>query len=158
MLLVRILGTGSVARGRHLRTEDLVGEAMPGRDPAGIIARTGIRRRYWIDDDDDATSLGADALSLAPDRAGMTPDALWRLVFVSSTSGDRLIPATANSVAARVGMPDDRGCFDVNNACTGMLTALDLAFRQVGTGEGPAGTSTIGSSVPASTAASLAFL
>lgn len=83
--------------------------------------------------------LAANALEQALATAGLPATALRRLIFVSSGGGDLAFPATANLTAAALGLAGTCDCFDVNNACLGFLTALDLAARSVVTGCGPVG-------------------
>jgi 3-oxoacyl-(acyl-carrier-protein) synthase III len=61
------------------------------------------------------------------------------VIFVSSGGGDLAFPATANLVTAALGLAGTCDCFDLNNACMGFLTALDLAARSIVTGCGPIG-------------------
>jgi len=138
MLRVAVIGTGSALPSRAVATEELVTEALPDRDAAETARRLGIRGRRWVDRE-TAADLGASALRAALDGAGLPAEDLRRIVFVSSTGGDWLIPATANAVAARLGLEDHCGCLDLNNACTGFLSALDLGARLVATGEAPIG-------------------
>src|SRR5262249_53288002 len=86
-----------------------------------------------------SSTLGAEALRLALDNAGMKPAELRRLIFVNSSGGDHLIPATANAAAHALGIKGTCDAFDVNNACTGFITAFDLAARSAATGLGPVG-------------------
>lgn len=138
MIGCRILGTGAALPDEAVETAALLAEAAPGRDPAVMLARIGITsRRRAAPAPDAAAALGAEALERALAAAGLEGAGLRRLIFVSSTGGDSLIPATANAVAARLGLPPTVGAFDLNNACTGFLTAFDLAARLVATGEGP---------------------
>jgi 3-oxoacyl-[acyl-carrier-protein] synthase III len=69
--------------------------------------------------------------------AGVRPEELERLIFVSSLGGDALIPATSNKVAAAIGLRGSCECFDLNNACMGFLSAFDVGARSVATGRGP---------------------
>jgi len=48
--------------------------------------------------------------------------------------------ATANRVAAELGLSGSCDAFDMNNACMGFLSAFDVAARSVATGLGPVGT------------------
>jgi 3-oxoacyl-(acyl-carrier-protein) synthase III len=136
---VRIAGTGSVAPGRRVTTAEVAARVSPPRDAAEVEARTGIRTRYFAAPDDSPARLGADALRLALAASGVAAAQLERLVFVSSGGGDLSFPATANLVAANLGLRGSCDCFDVNNACMGFLTALDLAARSIATGSGPVG-------------------
>jgi len=139
MLPVRILGTSSFLPGRRIPTRELALRA--GKDPADVERKTGIRHRHWIDTyaPGDCSRYGARALREALDEAGLAPADLRRLIFVSSVGGDRIFPATANTVAAELGIAGTCDAFDLNNACMGFLSALDLAARSVVTGLGPVG-------------------
>lgn len=136
MISARILGTGSFLPGRAHTTLDLARRAAPERDPARIQEKIGIRTRYWGPEVDAATS-GAAALTAALEAASLRPSELRRIIFVSSTGGDKTIPPTVNAVAEALGIDDTCDGFDLNNACTGFLSAFDLAARSVATGLGP---------------------
>jgi len=135
----RLAGTGSHLAGRLVATREVAERAMPGKDPAEIERRIGIATRYWVEPGTTCADTAAAALRMALDRAGLAASALRRLVFVSSTGGDTLIPATAHLVCDRLGLDDTCDAFDVNNSCAGFLTGLDLAARSVATGSGPVG-------------------
>lgn len=137
MLPVRILGTSSLTAGRPVATADLVARAFPGRDPARVQARIGIDTRHWIDPEDTTARIGAEVLRGALADAGLPAEALARIILVISSGGDCLVPATANGVAHALGLDGTCDCFDLNNACTGFLSGLDLAARCVATGLGP---------------------
>lgn len=139
MIPAALAGTGSVLAGRRV-TNDEVSAALKRPRPAGTLeARTGIRTRYWMDRDQRLAPVGADALRLALDAAGLRATDLRRILFSSSTGGDWISPATAADVALALGLTDSCDAFDVNAACTGFLTALDLGARCVATGSGPVG-------------------
>ncbi len=139
-LPVRLLATASALPGRAVTTAE-VAAAMPGRDPQELEARIGIATRHFVgapaSGAKTAADLGADVLRTALHRAGLAPADLRRVIFVSSTGGDFLIPATANALCRAMGIAETADAFDVNNACVGFLTALDLAARSVATGVGP---------------------
>ncbi len=52
------------------------------------------------------------------------------LVIVSTDTPDYLSPATAAVVQHRLGAKN-AGCFDVNSACAGFVTALDMASKYI---------------------------
>lgn len=137
MIAAGLLGTGAALPSRRVSTEELLAVALPHRDPVEMARRIGIQARYWLGPGESAASLGARALGEALAAAGLPAAALRRLIFVSSTGGDHLIPATANTVAEQLGLDDSCDGFDLNNSCAGFLTALDLAARSAGTGLGP---------------------
>jgi 3-oxoacyl-[acyl-carrier-protein] synthase III len=139
LIPARILGTGSHLTGRLVTTAEIVAERMPGKDPGEVQDRIGIATRYWAAPGTQAADTGAEALRRALEAAGLAAADLRRVVFVSSTGGDALIPGTAHLVCDRLGLDDTCDAFDVNNSCAGFLTALDLAARSVATGLGPVG-------------------
>ena len=82
-------------------------------------------------------SVSEESLARALDASGVAPKDLRRLILTNSMGFDGPMPATANAVAVRLGIPTSCACFDVSNACTGFLTAFDIASRSVATGIGP---------------------
>lgn len=141
MLPVRILGTASVLPERVVTTAELARET--GREPEALERKTGIRTRHWAAPGTRMADLGAQALRLALERAGLAATELRRILFVSSSGGDTLVPATANRVAAALGLSGSCDAFDLNNACMGFLSAFDVAARSVVTGVGPVGIVTV---------------
>jgi 3-oxoacyl-[acyl-carrier-protein] synthase III len=139
MIPARIAGTAWVRPGRAVTTAELVTRLHPRREAADVEARTGIVSRYLSDNGATAAELGAQALRAALAAADMAPRSLARIIFVDSLGGDMLIPTTSNGVAAALGVAGTCDCFDLNNACMGFLSALDLAARSVATGHGPVG-------------------
>ena len=137
MLPARILGTGSAVPSRVVRTEEVLRRAMPARDHDMMRTRIGIRTRRWVEPGRDASDLGAEALRQALAQAGLRGSDLDRLFFIDSISGDQPGPATANRVAAALGIHGTCGCLDLDNACVGFVSGLDLAARLVATGSGP---------------------
>lgn len=139
MIGARIAGMGRALPSVRMDSEAMIARAMPDRDPARVAAKLGIRTRWWIGPGESTASLAAEAMAGALREAGMEARELRKLILVNQTGGDQMIPATANLVMERL---DNSGCcdaFDLHNACTGFLTALDLAARLVATGSGPVG-------------------
>lgn len=134
MIPMRLLGTGSVLPGRRVPTDEVSAAAWPGRDPADVRARTGIDTRHWHVEGETVASVSAECLRRALDAAGLDATRLKRLILVNSLGFDTVMPATANRVAAALGLRNTLDCFDVSNACTGFVTGLDLGARSVATG------------------------
>jgi 3-oxoacyl-[acyl-carrier-protein] synthase-3 len=133
----QILGTGSELPGRLHSTLELAAQAFPERDGAQLVARTGIRTRWWADATHTRASVSAIALRRALVDAGLDAAALARIIFVDSIGGDERMPNTANAIAAALDLRGSCDCVDLNNACTGFLSALDWAARSIATGLGP---------------------
>lgn len=137
MIPAALLGTGRVLPGRRVENDEVSQRAVPPLDPDFIWKRAGIRARHWVEPGTRAAPLAAEAIQQALSQAGLAASDLRRLIFVSSSSGDWLGPGTASLVAAELGLTGQCDAFDINNACVGFLTALDLAARSVATGLGP---------------------
>jgi len=136
---VRIAGTATVTPGRSVATAELVERLEPRPDIETVVARTGIMSRCFAHPETAVSELAAAALHGALEAAGMTAAALGRIIFVTSTGGDVIFPATANRVAALLGIAGTCDCFDLSNACLGFVTAFDIAARGLATGQGPVG-------------------
>lgn len=134
-LPLAILGTATVAPFPSVPTATIAAEL--GTDEATLIKKTGITSRRFAPAGAQFGALGAEAVRGALAAANLDGSALERIILVTSTGGDDLCPASANHVARELGLARSLDCFDVNNACTGFLTALDLAGRCVATGYGP---------------------
>src|SRR4051812_11636459 len=104
MIPARILGVSSILPGRQVSTNEVCRVAYPDRDPGEVHARLGIDTRYWAAEGTTHATLAAQALRLALSRARLAPEKLVRMIHVCSTGGDFLIPATANAIAAELGL------------------------------------------------------
>ena len=138
-LRVRIAGTASIAPGRAVTTAELVTRLASPMDAAKAEERTGIVSRHFAGPEETHADLAAEALRRALEAARMVPQDLERIIFTGSAGGDMLSPATANLIAAKLGLSKTCDCFDLNNACMGFLTSLDVAARGIATGLGPVG-------------------
>ena len=152
---VRIRSTGHALLGHSVSTRDLVTKNYPKLKYEEIISKTGIHTRHWTDRTTTFADQAVVALEKALAKGNLETAALKRLIFVSSSGGDALIPATANHVLKKMGLHQTCACMDLNNACMGFLSAMDIAMRWVASGVYPVavvvsekGTSMIDSSDP----------
>ena len=129
MTFSRIIGTGSYLPERTLSNSDL--ERFVDTSDDWIRERTGIRRRHVVDDSESTVDLAERAARSALESAGLDPAEL-DLIVVGTTTPDRIYPATACRLQARLGI---RGCpaFDVQAVCAGFIYALGVADRFVRT-------------------------
>jgi 3-oxoacyl-(acyl-carrier-protein) synthase III len=139
LLPVRIAGTGVIEPGRAVSTAEVAAHVTPARNPAAIERKTGIVSRRFSHPEESPAELGRQALAAALAAAEMDARELERIILVASGCGDIAIPATANLIARGFGLNGTCDCFDLNNACMGFLTALDIAARGIATGGGPVG-------------------
>jgi 3-oxoacyl-(acyl-carrier-protein) synthase III len=139
LLRASILGTGTVLPGRRYSTREVLATVGQEERTESVERATGIRTRYWVPEGTLVAPIAAEALRLALDKAGLAASDLQRIILVHSGGIDSTFPATANKVAASLGLNGSCDAFDLCNACMGFLTGLDVAARFVVTGGGPVG-------------------
>ena len=129
MTFSRIIGTGSYLPEKTLTNADI--EHLVDTSDRWIRERTGIRRRHVVDEAESTVDLAERAARSALDAAGTDPREL-DLIVVGTTTPDRIYPATACRLQARLGAG---GCaaFDIQAVCTGFIYALGVADRFVRT-------------------------
>jgi 3-oxoacyl-[acyl-carrier-protein] synthase-3 len=123
-----IRGTGMYAPERVVTNDEF--DKMYGKDVGTFLRekRNILQRRYMASE--QATSdLIVPAAEQAMKRAGIAATDL-DLIIVSTDTPDYLSPATAAVVQYRLGAKS-AGCFDINSACAGFVTALDMASKYI---------------------------
>jgi 3-oxoacyl-[acyl-carrier-protein] synthase-3 len=105
-------------------------------EPVGdwLVENVGIRERHFMAEDQVTSDLAVAAGRSALERAGLQPNDLDRIIVATDTP-DYLSPATAVVVQAKLGA-SRAGAFDVNSACAGWVTALDVAAKTIVTEPG----------------------
>jgi 3-oxoacyl-[acyl-carrier-protein] synthase-3 len=122
----QILATGSYVPERvvtNAEVDALMGEATD----QWLIENVGIRERRWMSPEQATSDLIVEAAKKALTRAGISAANL-DLIIVSTDTPDYLSPSTSVVVQAKLGA-DKAGCYDVNSACAGWVTALDQGAR-----------------------------
>ncbi len=127
---VGIAGTGSYVPARVVPNAFF--EEFLDTSDEWIVQRTGIRARRFAAADEATSDLCMRAAERALEAAGMDPGDL-DLVVVGTLSPDYVLPATACLVQERLGARR-AGAFDVGAACTGFLTAMDVAEAFIAAG------------------------
>ncbi len=99
-----------------------------------IQERTGIKERRWIDPrtDDNTSSMGAKAATIAIERAGLTKDDIDFIVF-ATLSPDMYFPGGGVRVQDMLEMPTI-GALDIRNQCSGFIYGLSVADQFIKTG------------------------
>lgn len=128
---VRLVSTGMWVPQRVLTNAHL--EELVDTSDEWIVERTGIRERR-IADDVGVVEMGEYAASAALREAGLDVKDV-DLLIVSTATPDRLLPATACDVQARLGA-SNAVAFDVLGACSGWLYALHIARGLILSGQG----------------------
>jgi 3-oxoacyl-[acyl-carrier-protein] synthase-3 len=123
-----ITGTGSYVPDRVLTNADLA--AMLGVEIEPFVSETlGIRERHVSADDESTADLAEHAARRALDAAGLEPEAI-DLLIVATDTPEFISPATSSVVHGRLGTTR-AGTFDINAACAGYVTALDVASKYI---------------------------
>lgn len=94
-----------------------------------LIENVGIRERRWMTPDQTTSDLAVEASRRALERAGIKPEEL-DLIILSTDTPDYLSPSTSVVVQHKLGAVN-AGCWDVNSACAGWVTALDQGARYI---------------------------
>jgi len=110
-------------------TNDELSQTLDTNDE-WIRTRTGIAQRRWADPGTSTADLATEAGARALKSAGAGEcDA----VIVATMTPDRICPATAPEVAARLGLPHV-AAFDVGAVCTGFVYGLATANGLIAAG------------------------
>ncbi|HKJ40006.1 MAG TPA: ketoacyl-ACP synthase III [Anaerolineales bacterium] len=123
---VQILSTGSYVPERvvtNVEVDELMGESTN----EWLLANVGIRERRWMAPEQVTSDLIVEASKKALERAGITASQL-DLIIVSTDTPDYLSPSTSVVVQSKLSA-DKAGCYDVNSACAGWVTALDQGAK-----------------------------
>lgn len=123
MTFARIAGTGSYLPDKILTNADL--ECMVDTTDEWIFARTGIRERHVVTDDEATSDLATKAAKNAIVSAKISPQDI-DLIIVATTTPDKIFPSVATIVQQKLGIS---GCpaFDVQAVCSGFVYALATA-------------------------------
>ncbi len=88
-----------------------------------------IFERRWCGPDESTADLCEQAARLALERAGIDAEALDLIVLATDTP-EYVSPSTAAVLQHRIGA-HRAGTFDVNTACAGFVTALDIGAKYI---------------------------
>lgn len=127
---IKIIGTGSYTPDRVVTNEDFA--KFLDTSDEWIYTRTGIKKRFYNTDKMNF-QMAAIAAENALENAGVTALDI-DLIILSSCTTDFFYPNTACLVQGLIGA-ENAACIDVNTACTGFITALDMARRYLCTGD-----------------------
>ena len=123
-----ISATGSYAPARELPNSyfnELLGEDVD----TWLRQNVNIHSRRWCADNESVADLCEHAARQALQRAGVRPDEL-DLLIVATDTPEYVSPSTAAVLQHRLGATR-AGTFDLNAACAGFVTALDVAAKYI---------------------------
>jgi 3-oxoacyl-[acyl-carrier-protein] synthase-3 len=128
----QILSTGSYVPERvvtNAEMDEILGEATG----EWLVQNVGIQERRWMAPDQTTSDLIVEASRTAIERADIDPQQI-DLIIVSTDTPDYLSPGTSVVVQHKLSAVN-AGCYDVNSACAGWVTALDQGARYITTDE-----------------------
>jgi 3-oxoacyl-[acyl-carrier-protein] synthase III len=128
MRYANILATGRYVPEKVLTNADverIIGEPVD----EWLQQNVGIKQRHLMADNQVTSDLCVEAAKQAMERAGVKPQEL-DLIIISTDTPDYLSPATASAVQAKLGA-SNAGTYDINAACAGWVTALDVASKTI---------------------------
>lgn len=131
MIYSRIVSTGSYLPERVMTNAEL--EELVDTSDEWIRERTGIQQRHIVAEGESTCDLAERAARAALETADLDPSEL-ELIIVGTTTPDKIYPATACRLQARLGA---NGCtaFDVQAVCTGFIYALGVADKFIRSGD-----------------------
>jgi 3-oxoacyl-[acyl-carrier-protein] synthase III len=92
-----------------------------------------IRERYFMDSTEATSDLIIPAAKAAMARARVRPEEL-QLIIIATDTPDFISPPTSALIQHRLGAVN-AGVFDLNAACAGFVTALDVANKYIAADE-----------------------
>ncbi|HMQ46144.1 MAG TPA: ketoacyl-ACP synthase III [Saprospiraceae bacterium] len=124
----RIVSCGAFAPERVITNQffnDYFGEDVE----SWLSENVHIYERRWCQPDESTADLAEKAARQALERAGIAASAL-DLIVLSTDTPEYVSPSTAAVVQYRLGA-DKAGTFDINAACAGFVTALDIGAKYI---------------------------
>jgi len=123
-----IRGTGMYVPEKVVKNEEF--NEMYKKDVATFLReKRNIHERRYMDSSQATSDLIIPAAQQALTASGIRAEAL-DLIIVSTDTPDYLSPSTAAVVQHRLGATN-AGAFDINSACAGFVTALDMANKYI---------------------------
>jgi 3-oxoacyl-[acyl-carrier-protein] synthase-3 len=129
---VQILATGSYVPERVVTNQE-IDQLLGASTNEWLLENVGIKERHWMSDDQTTSDLIVEASRAALERAGVKAEDL-NMIIVSTDTPDYLSPGTSVVVQHKLGA-SQAGCYDLNSACAGWVTALDQGARYLATEE-----------------------
>ena len=126
----QIISTGAFVP-KRIVTNAEIDEILGVSTGDWLVENVGIHERRWMAPDQTTSDLIVAAARAALDRASIGAEDL-DLIIVSTDTPDYLSPSTSVVVQHKLGAAN-AGCYDVNSACAGWVTALDQGARYIAT-------------------------
>lgn len=128
MRSIKISSVGIYSPSKEIPTEkinDYVGEDIT----YWAVEKMGIKVKKISEADEAASDLAVKASQMALEKAGIDPLSL-DLLIVATDTPDYFSPATSSIVQCKLGAKN-AGTFDINCACSSLVTGLDIATKYI---------------------------
>jgi 3-oxoacyl-[acyl-carrier-protein] synthase III len=123
-----ITGTGLSTGSRKIENEYF--DKLYEKDVSTFLKeRRNIHQRYFMDETQTTSDLAIEAAQKAMKVSGVEAKDL-DLIIIATDTPDYLSPSTAAVVQHKLGAVN-AGVFDLNTACAGFVTALDVAHKYI---------------------------
>ncbi|MBI5729771.1 MAG: ketoacyl-ACP synthase III [Ignavibacteriales bacterium] len=123
-----IKSTGSFAPERIIPNQyfnELLGEDVN----TWLVENLNIRERRWCSENESTSTLCIEAANRALANANIKAEEI-DLIIISTDTPEYISPSTASVVQYKIGAKN-AGTFDINTACAGFVTALDVASKYI---------------------------
>ena len=124
----RIISTGAYAPERVV-TNEWFNEWFNEDVDTWLRNNVQIFERRWCAEDESTVDLCFHAANQAMERAGITSKDL-DLIIVATDTPEYVSPSTASVLQHKLGA-NQAGTFDINTACAGFVTALDIGSKYI---------------------------
>lgn len=125
-----IVGWGKYVPSRVITNADL--EKTVDTSDEWIVARTGIRERHIVEENETTSSMSVIAARRALDKAGIRPGEL-DLIIVATSTPDYLTPPVSSQIQHALGA-HRAAAFTLVTGCTGFIYALSTAQQFIAAG------------------------
>ena len=122
------LGVGIIGTGRYVPAKSISNDTIEhqcGLESGSILSKTGIKRRYIVEDHETASSMSAECAGQALESAKVQPEQIG-LIICCTFTGDYVYPALACKVQELIGAKN-AGSFDLMANCTSFQVGLTVA-------------------------------
>lgn len=126
---IGIISTSHVLPERTLSNKQIC-EHLENVTSDWIIAKTGIKNRHYIDDNQNASDLAIASCNKILEKSAISIKDVG-LIIVASFSQDYLFPPLSAKIHKDLKVPKNCQIIDINTNCTGLVTALTTAAERM---------------------------
>jgi len=125
MLPIKIFGLGHYLPKKQITSLEL--DQRLNLTPGSVEKKSGIKVRYFANETETTSAMGAIAAKHALDDAGLKLNDI-DVIIGACGIGEQAIPCTAALIQKKLGLETSGiPCFDINSTCLSFLTALETA-------------------------------